>query len=302
MEKIKKLVTHDGTFHADDVFATATLMLFLEKKGESCEIKRSRILEIIKEADYVYDVGDIYDETKNRFDHHQKGGAGRRADDPNIEYASFGLIWKKFGVELCGNQKVVDIVDKKLVAPIDAGDNGFDLSTNTYDVSPYLLQYMFSSFQPTWREDSLNIDEIFLKSVEIAKNILSREIIQTQDALFAEEKVITIYKNSPDKRIIILDENYPYQYILNNFSEPLFVVYPRKNDGKNDWGVKAVRVNPKGFNNRKDFPASWGGLRVEDLVKITGVEDAVFCHRGLFMVVARSKEGAIKLAQIAVES
>ena len=38
----------------------------------------------------------------------------------------------------------------------------------------------------------------------------------------------------------------------------------------------------------------------ETLQKVTGVEDAVFCHKGLFLAVAKSKEGAIKLAELAL--
>ena len=49
------------------------------------------------------------------------------------------------------------------------------------------------------------------------------------------------------------------------------------------------------------FSAPWAGLRSEELQKITGVEDAIFAI-GDFLVVAKTKEGAIKLAQIAVES
>jgi len=54
--------------------------------------------------------------------------------------------------------------------------------------------------------------------------------------------------------------------------------------------------------NRKNFPKLWAGLRDEELQNVTGVPDAIFCHRGLFLAIAKSKEGAIKLAQIAVES
>jgi len=39
--------------------------------------------------------------------------------------------------------------------------------------------------QPTWREGSLSENECFLKAWEIAKEILKREIIQTQDAVLA---------------------------------------------------------------------------------------------------------------------
>jgi len=63
-----------------------------------------------------------------------------------------------------------------------------------------------------------------------------------------------------------------------------------------------MRLNPNSFENRKDFPNTWAGLRDEEFQKVSGVSDAVFCHRGLFLIGAKSKEGAIKLAQIALTS
>ena len=78
MNEKKTLITHNGSFHTDDIFACATLSLMLEKKGEKFEIIRTRDEEIIKTGDYVFDVGGVYDEEGNRFDHHQKGGAGVR--------------------------------------------------------------------------------------------------------------------------------------------------------------------------------------------------------------------------------
>ncbi len=183
------------------------------------------------------------------------------------------------------------------------GDNGLDLVTNLYETSPYLIQNAFSSMKPTWREENLTDDEMFLKCIVIAKEILSREIIQAKDGVLAEDIVISIYKNTGDKRIVILDKYYPFEYTLSSFSEPLFVIYPREDsDGSKTWGVKAIRADPKTFKNRKNFPTSWAGLRDEELQKVSGVPDAVFCHRGLFLAVAKSKEGAIKLAQIAVVS
>ena len=296
--KINKLVTHDGSFHADDIFACATLCLVLEKEGVKFEITRARNEEIIKNGDYFFDVGGVYDAETNRFDHHQKGGAGKREN--SIEYSSFGLVWKKFGLKLTGSEEITELIDEHLVAPVDAFDNGFDLVENKYDISPYFIQHFFISMRPTWAEKDISNDKMFLKSVEIAKEILSREIMQAKDTFLAKERIISIYQNATEKRIIILDESYPYENILNNFSEPLFVVYPKTND--NLWGVKVIKENPKTFKSRKDFPSLWGGLQNEELQKISGVQDAVFCHKGLFMAVAKSKEGAIKLAQIAVES
>lgn len=294
----KKLITHDGSFHADDIFAAATLSLMLEKNGETFEIIRTRDAEIIKNGDYVFDVGGIYDEAKNRFDHHQIGGAGKRTND--IEYAACGLVWKKFGVEVCGSQKASILIDEKLFAPIDAGDNGLDLVENKYTTTPYFIQHAFGAMRPTWREENLTDDEMFLKCINMAKEILQREIIQAQDAILAEELVIAIYERTKDKRIIVLDKHYPYEYTIHNFPEPLYVIY--HSESNQNWMVRSVRQDPKTFVNRKNFPKSWAGLRDEELQKVTSVNDAIFCHRGLFMAVTKSKEGAIKLAQIAVES
>ena len=57
---MKKIVTHNSDFHADDVFAVATLQIYLDKLGEKYKIIRSRDPEIIATGDYVLDVGSIY--------------------------------------------------------------------------------------------------------------------------------------------------------------------------------------------------------------------------------------------------
>jgi uncharacterized UPF0160 family protein len=301
-----KLVTHDGSFHADDIFATATLSILLEKNGVEFEVIRTRESEIINSADYVYDVGGVHDEATNRFDHHQVGGAGKRKFGEgdkvvDIEYAAFGLVWKKFGKEVAGSQKAADIIEKKLVAAIDAGDNGFEVGKYEYDVTPYSIQSAFYSMRPTWKEEGVTDDEMFFKCVPFAKEVLLREVKQISDFLEAEEKMDFLYKNSEDKRIVVLDQSYPYEYFVQNLPEPLFVVLPSR-DKKDKWSARAVRQDPKTFKNRKDFPKAWAGLRDEELQQVSGVPDAIFCHRALFLAVAKTKEGAIELAKKALEA
>lgn len=294
----KKLVTHDGSFHADDVFACATLCLVLEKRGEKFKIIRTRDEKIIKTGDYVFDVGAVYDEENNRFDHHQIGGAGRREN--GIEYSSFGLVWKKFGKKLSGSPEAVLAVDKHLVSPVDANDNGVDLVERKHEVFPYTIQDFFRVMRPTWREGDRNLSKMFLQCVSVAQKILEREITYAQDSVAANKAILSTYQSAEDKRLIVLDKNYHSSEILDKLPELLFAVYPREDNGS--WGVKAVRKDLKSFENRKNFPKSWGGLRNEELQKVTGVADAIFCHRALFMAVAKSKEGAVKLAQIALKS
>ena len=81
--------------------------------------------------------------------------------------------------------------------------------------------------------------------------------------------------------------------------EALYVVYPRKGGS---WGVRAIPKCLIGFESKKPLPQSWGGKGAIELAKLTGVEDAIFCHKGLFICVTETKEGAIKLAEIALNA
>jgi uncharacterized UPF0160 family protein len=60
MKNVKKIGTHSGVFHADDV--TALMMLcFYTKEYKGAEIVRTRDLELLKQMDLVVDVGGEYD-------------------------------------------------------------------------------------------------------------------------------------------------------------------------------------------------------------------------------------------------
>ncbi len=291
---IFKIVTHDGTFHTDEVFACAALELVFNDKN--IEIIRTRDQEIIESADCVVDVGMIYDEDTLRFDHHQKEGAGEREN--TIPYASFGLVWKKYGEKLCQNIEIANYIDEQLVSSIDAADNGVkcdrDCMKGAY---VYSIGDIISSIRPTWQENR-SMDEAFIEAVSVARSIISRILIHAKAYLDSKDFLIQSYLNAPDKRIIEIGKEYPGWYeILSLYPEPLYVIYERSSEG---WGVKAVRSEPNNFETRKPFPEAWAGLRDEELQNVTGVKDAVFAHASRFFVVAKSKEGAIELAQKAL--
>ena len=289
-KKNKILVTHDSTFHADDLFSTATLSIL---NNGNIKVFRTRDPEIMKKGDYVYDVGGIYDPSINRFDHHQKGGAGLR---PNgIPYASFGLVWKTYGEKICGSKEVANMIDEKLVQSIDANDNGINLFDVKGDVSPYTIQDLLFCYRPSWKEKQ-DYDKAFMELVPIAVKIISREIIKTRDSLEASNIVNKAYEKAEDKRIVILDGHYPWGEILYQHKEVIYVVSVKSGL----WRVEAVRKEKYGFETRKPFPESWAGKRDDDLAEITGVKDATFCHNGRFLAVAKSKEGAMELAQKAL--
>ena len=301
--KIKKLITHNGSFHADDIFAAATLSLFLKK--EEYEIIRTRDEEIIKLGDYVFDVGGIYDENINRFDHHQKGGAGKREND--IPYASFGLVWKHFGMNLCEqNENIWKMIDQAIVCPIDANDNGLDIvETKFTGIMPYSASRVFLINSPTWKENEENIDKIFLEQVKLATKILKREIKVAQDDIEGKRLILESYNNAKDKRIIELDISFPrylYQEILSSLPEPIFVVYPSLY-AKN-WKVEAISKNSETMESRKYFPISWRGFLNNDhqASEIIGVSGVIFSHQAGFLITISEKENALELAKKALAS
>ncbi len=289
----KTVVAHSGEFHADDVFAVASLSLLLGK----VRVLRTRDQKIINAGDYVVDVGGTYDPDKKRFDHHQVGGAGNRQN--GIPYAAFGLVWKEYGEKIAGSKEVADIIDQRLVSPIDALDNGVSIAKEVFpEIRPYDISSVVGAMNPKWDEDSSKIDSIFIRVVSIAKMILQREIKSAQAVIDSQKVVTDTYHNTSDKRLIVLDRDYDWEYVLQKFPEPLYVVFPKDDN----WRVKAVRAHATGFENKKDLPVAWGGKTFGDLAHITGVADAVFCHNKRFLASARSKEGALKLAQIALEA
>ncbi len=288
--KKKICVTHNMSFHADDLFATATLSIL---NNGNIKIIRTRDEKLFLEGDYVYDVGGIYDPKINRFDHHQEGGAGARSN--GIPYSSFGLVWKEYGEKICGGGEVAKRIDERLVQAIDANDNGINLFEVKGEVAPYTIQDIFFNFRPSWKEEQ-DYDACFIKLVPFVVQILNREIIKTRDSFASESIVKKAYEEAEDKRVIIFDDSYPWYETINEYSEPLYVV-SKKGD---TWRAEAVRKEKYKFETRKSFPEAWAGKRDEEMVKASGVSDAIFCHNGRFLIVAKSKEGIIELVKKAL--
>jgi uncharacterized UPF0160 family protein len=294
MDKIYRIITHSGNFHADEIFAVAALELYLD--GKPYEVVRSRDPEVWKTGDFVVDVGMEYDPSRGRFDHHQEGGAGKREN--GIPYSSFGLIWKHFGEAISGSKEVADAIDRKLGYPIDLGDNGIESYTPTeYGVHPYLLHDVVLAYRPTWKEGEIQ-DVRFMELVKMFRALIEREIIVERDRIEGAHLVEEAYRTAEDKRLIVLDGQYPWQEVLSGKPEPIYVVKPKHQ--ATGWEVECVRDDVHRFANRKNLPVAWSAKSGEELAKITGVPDAVYCHAKLWVAVARSKEGALALAKLAL--
>jgi len=290
---MKKLVTHSGKFHADDVFATAVL----RKVFSDVDVVRSRDADVIASGDIVYDVGRVYDPETHRYDHHQTEGAGEREN--GVPYAAFGLIWKHFGNELVDDVRVWKKIDENLVQPIDANDTGYISSASTVpDFDNYVLDRMVKAFNPSWSEPYESGYDSFMELVSFAEKLIEREIKRAADAVVGAEKVEAAYQVADDKQIIVLEQGYPWKEILAGYPEPQFVIFPEVDTER--WMIQAVNTGMSGYDVRTPFPESWAGLVDGELEAASGVAGSRFCHRALFLCVNDTKVGALQMAQKAL--
>ncbi len=284
------VATHNANFHADDVFSVAAL----KKVIPTFTLIRTRDLKQIAAADIVIDVGGLYVPEEGRFDHHQRNGAGQR--DNGIPYSSFGLIWKQYGLEICdGDQDVTNTVDGGLVSTIDAIDCGY-----TKGVAEGIsLSHTISMFNPSWHE-APNFDERFDEAVAFASHILERFITSAKGRVRAAEIVETAINQAKDPRVIVLETFTPWKRTVHALAkDALYMIYPSHTG---QWRIQTVPVEPGSFENKKPLPKAWAGLSDDAFKEITGLDDAMFCHNGLFIAGAESFESVMKLASLALNN
>ncbi|MGI8429059.1 MAG: MYG1 family protein [Solirubrobacteraceae bacterium] len=290
-----QIATHNGSFHADEVFAIAALGLL----GDPVEVVRTRDRDALTQADLRVDVGFRDHACTGDFDHHQRDFAAAR--DNGVRYASFGLVWREFGARICdGDHEVADAVEKTLVQPVDANDTGQQLTQSLIDgVHPMTVNALIGAFNARW-DETLTAEqerERFDAAVALARDILGREVGSAASGRRAQRIVREAIVAAADPRLVELPVNAPWKQVLvPAAADALFVIYPKREG----FGLEAVPRELGSFENRRDLPADWGGLEGADLIAATGVEDALFCHAKRFLAVARSHAGIQRLAELAL--
>lgn len=137
-----KIITHNGQFHADEVFACA---LLLEHVGE-LEIERTRVIDAVEYSDistFIVDVGGIYDPEMKNFDHHQD----ETLEASNVLVLFYlrdaGYISEKLLLRYLGMFREISMIDRNgydgtngfqvnsLIKSFNSLENGFNLAIQT---------------------------------------------------------------------------------------------------------------------------------------------------------------------------
>lgn len=280
------IVTHSGSFHTDEIFATALIKRFINSDIELIRTRDDELLDQYTKdpSIWVIDVGRSYNENMRNFDHHQ-ASFNRCWKNTSTPYSSCGLVWsylKKEGLlSKHYPDEVIKIVEDRLIIKIDMHDNR--IATLPQGII----------FKLCNRE--VNTNEDFLRALTIAEMHLEDTF------LFAER----INKNSnkvkeanfmKDGEIAVFDEE--VHNIITSVSRETsakVIIMPKSADGS--WSVRSIAKSSDGILT----PHWWRGLSNQDLTEASGIDDLIFVHKAGFLAIVGSKDSAIEVAQIMLQ-
>lgn len=308
-----RILTHSGSFHADDVFGVAVLAAL----HPDHTLARTRDMALIAQADFAVDVGGEWDAARGRFDHHQRGFDGARESGEG--YASAGLVWRAYGSAYVrqvaaaleaplGEAAVAGIaadLDASLVRYLDMVDTGAAM------VAPgvFGLSSQVAALNSTWiEEQGLSTEargalqlERFREAMAMVQRYLQRLVSRRVGQELAADRVRAAPRLLGGRVLHLAEGGMPWtRIVLDEMPEVLFVLYPVSDDEGERYVLRTVPVKAESFEARRDLPRAWAGLRDQQLAQASGVPDALFCHTNVFIAVARSLAGALKLAELAL--
>lgn len=309
------IATHSGKFHADDVWAVAVLDLVFP----GCELIRTRDAARIETADFAVDVGGIWDPARGRFDHHQKGFEGARSS--GVVYASAGLVWREHGARCVAllaardsgctldpeqAQQIAWAIDGDLVQYLDMSDTGAARNAP----GGYGLSALISGYNPTWMDEqqagsAQAAEELrlrqFRRAMRFMQEVVANQVRYRVGSLHALEQVRNAERLEDGRVLLLKNAALPWTGVVRTEMPKVMLVlgYSISDDR---YMLNTVPARADSFEARMDLPAAWAGLRDAELAQVTGVPDAMFCHNNLFIAAARTFEGALQLARLALGS
>lgn len=310
------VVTHDGVFHGDETMAVAMLSCYLREVRVMRTSNPQDIAAAAANGAIIVDVGGQYSPEENFFDHHQRGFSEVHED--GTRFSSAGLIWRRYGKEICSafgclegrEAEAAEIVERVLIHGIDAGDTGKHLPDGAWSIYNFL-----GSNNATYREQSapdpyapnafVSDEELFLETCGLAHHMLWRAVEKACSIVYGRKEVENLVADTIAARSQVLElpsfiEEWK-ETVIRSEADILYGMYEDKL--RHQWVVGAVPPALDQMNaQRKPLPEAWRGLSGAALAKATGVQDAVFCHVAGFMCTAKTREGALALAKLAVEA
>lgn len=310
------LLTHDGQFHADEV----TACMMLKTLYPDLSLVRSRDDSAINNADFVVDVGKVYDPVRNRFDHHQEGCLEYIDDAKWIPLSSAGMVYKKFGREFIkkfykfDDQADLDDVYKQFyqafIQEIDAIDNGvkqtdsnlkYWVCTNVSTIINRLnSESIFNAKEQMSRfEEGMNY--IYSSACIVLRSIYQRHLslkndydiivdaFESRDEVDKSLQILLIRSECNNWQKCVME--YEKKHSLDGDDKNIkFVIYR----SSREWRIRAVA---NGFSSRRSL------LQVDKLTKrLSNPSDLLFVHNKLFIASAKTYETAVEIGRLSLKN
>lgn len=280
----RSLGTHDGSFHADEV--TACALLLLHDCIDKTKVIRTRNPAKLAECEYVCDVGGIYNPSQKRFDHHQLDYKG--------SLSSAGMVLAYLRDTGVVSESLYDYYNNNLVIGVDAHDNG--------RVTPQIGHCSFSviihNFLPIEHSASdQERDLAFFHAVDFTLGHLNR--LRHRHAYTEKCKIEVLEAMSTQEKVLFFDKPLPW---IEAFFENDGVTHPAEfivMPAGNHWKLRAIPPTlEERMQVRRPLPEEWAGLLEAELREKTGIDGAIFCHKGRFISVWETKEDVKKALEL----
>ena len=174
---------------------------------------------------------------------------------------------------------------------IDAHDNGEKVA------SPDSIIFAINSKNPSW-DITVNEDVFFNEAIGFAAEVIHGIVRRYESKKKAEKnfkKAIII----ADK-IVIMEKFIPWkEYAVKN-PELLLGIYPTK---AGEWSVSNIPVAEGSFEGRIYFPEGWCNDDHKEVINAKmNIEDTIFCDKGRFVAIFKSRQSAIRVAEYLIKN
>lgn len=275
---IDKIQVHDGIFHCDDLFSVALCDQLFQKVSQD-DIIRSR--ETTK-ARYVFDVGG------GEFDHHQRDFS--KFYPNGVKYAACGLVLDKF----CSDDELKEFLLINGLYGIQVQDNGQQELTKEFN-NPFACLSLFNANDEDIYSEiqDLNFYRAFQLASEFVEKLIKKFYLKKSNVEYVKKCI------QPNQQFVYFDKYASgWQEVICNTNESLdkkiLLIVFKSSDSK--FYLQVVPKELNSFESHVKLPEEWGGLKDEELKRISGYKSITFCHKALFLAVFEDKDEAISAA------
>ncbi|KEQ92218.1 hypothetical protein AUEXF2481DRAFT_68899 [Aureobasidium subglaciale EXF-2481] len=327
--------THSGHFHADEALAVYLLRLLPEYSNST--LVRTRDPEKLAPCHTVVDVGGVYDDAAKRYDHHQREFTttfpdhSTKLSSAGLVYMHYGKDIICTCTGLTKDSADAELLYQKLyddfVEAFDANDNGVSaydpnalrkagiekkFSDRGFSIASVVNRLNYSHPSPDPSAAQAEEDERFLKASQFCGDQFISEVMDKFHSWLPARAVVKQafgdrFKYDDKGRIMVVphrpegcpwaDHLYALEKETSTEGSVLYVLFAENGEADSKWRIRSVSRESGSFENRKDMPDAWKGVRDEELSKVSGVPGGVFVHASGFIGGNKTFEGVLEMAK-----